>query len=123
MSKLVDKIFTEKDLIEVTKLAESMTSEQVARQFGYAPTEFSRLKREQPKLASAYRKGAEIRSVVRISNNAYKKQNKKKEAMIKVKENNPSDLTTETALDLFNQQFKKNRERELRRELKNIDLL
>jgi len=114
-----DQIFTKEQLLKVKELAESLPSELVATSFGMKPGRFVKLKREQPELQEAYNEGAKIRTLRRIADKA---AGRKKVKLIKMPERNIS-VESECSLSDFKKQFEENRKREIRKKLKDLDLI
>ena len=124
--KIEEKIFTEEELLKVAKLGETLTSEMVARHFLITPQRFSELKKSQPELGIAYREGAAIRTI-RVAQERREKLRKPVTKLIRITEsaiNNSADLNQYTNhLDDFRKQFKENKERQLRRDLADLNFV
>ena len=118
-----DKIFTEEELLKVTELGELFSSEVVAKHFDLSSDTFRKLKALHPELKEAYQKGATVR--IRNGINARKADPSRK--LIRISERRLDQSTTQfspqDAMNAFQKQFKENRERQLRQELRDIDLI
>ena len=117
-----DRIFTKKELLKVTELAQTFSNEVVARYFDIEPSRFSRLKKSQPALADSYSEGmANRQGGIKLSNNYTPKKLKViTESMLN---KHVQELSPQKALDNFKKQFEENKQRNLRIEVKNIDLI
>ena len=117
-----DRIFTKEELLKVTELAQTLNNDVVARYFDIEPSRFSRLKKSQPALADAYIVGVVNRQGgVKLSNNY--KSTKLKVITESMLTKHVQELSPQKALDNFKKQFEENKQRNLRIEAKNIDLI
>lgn len=117
-----DRIFTKEELLKVTELAQTFNNEVVARHFDIEPSRFSRLKKSQPALAEAYSVGmANRQSGVKLSNKD--KPTELKVITESMLNKHVQELSPQEALDNFKKQFEENKQRNLRVEAKNIDLI
>ena len=117
-----DRIFTKKELLKVTELAQTFNNVLVARHFDIEPSRFSRLKKSQPALADAYSEGmANRQGGIKLSNNY--KSTKLKVITESMLNKHVQELSPQKALDNFKKQFEENKQRNLRIEAKNIDLI
>lgn len=121
-----DKIFTEEELLKVTELAELFSSEVVAKHFDLSSDTFARLKALHPELKEAYQKG----SVVRVKNGVKARKTillDPSRKLISISERrldqSAAQFSPQDAINAFQKQFKENRERQLRQELRDIDLI
>lgn len=126
-----DKVFTKKEILKVAELAESFNNEMVAKHFGLTPAVFCEIRKRQPELENAYYKGAETRKINKSAE--IKKRNKEKRSLAS-KNTGQKNITekmlgstleclVDDPIEKFKKEFEERKQRRLREELTNLNLI